>query len=193
MDLSGFDNEIMRTIFVGIVGSVAGYFLPILFKMGRTVIRKFILLKKPVRLNGIYDCKYYIPWKPYGRHVICERIFVFQFGKKWYGFIINKPKDDTFRKLKRPGFRLVGEIFLERYFIGWWNHPMSDDHTYGSFNIQIDPNGQKLEGYWTGESGMYHKILGGAWIWEKQDIRYTILHLIYFRILGNNFFKRENT
>ncbi|MDL2328335.1 hypothetical protein LJC71_01085 [Desulfosarcina sp. OttesenSCG-928-A07] len=183
------DGEIATSLIVGAIGSfVAGLLLPVIITLCRGIIGKILVIRKPVSINGVYDCKYYIPWKPYGQHVIYERIFIFQFGKKCYGYIINNTKDDSFRKLERPGIRLVGNIFLERYFIGWWSHPMPDDHTYGSFNMQIDPGGQKLEGFWTGESGAYHRVLGGGWVWEKQNIWYTIFHLIYFKIRGNKIF-----
>lgn len=182
------EPSIASNLLIGIVASfLAGILLPSIVNILRYALGKMLGSKKQTDVSGVYDCEYHIHWKPEGSNIIYERIFVFRIGKKFYGYLINNPDDTKYRKLPRPGRRLQGELFVERYFIGWWSHPLPDDNTYGAFNIRIDLGGQMHEGQWNGESNTYNRILEGRWIWWKNPtVKYGMIKLLYQRLFGAN-------
>ena len=180
------EESIVSTLTIGIMGSfIAGILLPSIIKSFHYTLGRLLGSRKSTDVSGVYDCEYHIPWKPEGSNIILERIFIFRIGKRFYGYLINNPSDDMFRRLPKPGKRLEGELFVQRYFIGWWSHPMPDDNTYGAFNIRLDPGGKKHEGQWNGESSTYNRVLEGRWIFKKNsDVKYGMAKLIFQRLMG---------
>ena len=163
-------------IILGIVSSVIAALIVGLLKLSNNIffqyfINRMLWIKRCTDLTGVYDCEYYIHWKPEGQNIIFERIFLFRaFGDRYYGYLINNPENDRYRKLPNPGLRLQGELFMNRYLIGWWKHPLPDDNTCGAFNICINlDGGQSHEGQWNGESSTYHRIKEGRWVWKKNS------------------------
>lgn len=173
-------------IVLGVIASViAGIMLPTTIRAFEYFVSKLFGRAKHAGLGGTYDCEYHVHWKPEGENVIFERIFIFRFGRKYYGYIINNLSDSRYRKLDKPGLRLQGELFVDRYLIGWWSHPLPGDNSRGAFNIKIDLSGQVHEGQWNGESSTYRRILEGRWIWRKQpSVRYGLSRLVVELILG---------
>lgn len=182
------ENMAVADLVLGVIcGLLAGIILPWLVTIIRYLFGQVIIFRKETNLTGVYDCEYHIPWKPESENIIYERIFIFKVGKKYYGYLINNNEDSKYRRLKRPGLRLQGELFVLRYFIGWWSHPLPDDNTHGAFNIRIDLNGKDHEGQWNGESNTYGCILEGRWVWKKNiSVRYGVIKLIFNRIFGNS-------
>ncbi|WP_319765311.1 hypothetical protein [Maridesulfovibrio sp.] len=171
--------------FVGILGGIiAGLLVPWLVIMFRYMSGLVLIFRKEANIAGVYDCEYYIPWKPDGENVIYERIVLFKLGKHYYGFLINNSDDPRYRKLEKPGLRLKGEVFIYRNFIGWWIHPYTGDNTHGAFNIEIDVGGKVHQGKWNGESTTYNKILEGRWIWKRTGVHYSVFKLIKNRFFG---------
>lgn len=182
------ENTVFSDLIIGVFGGLlAGVLLPWIGTLVRYALGRVLVFRKETNLAGIYDCKYYIPWKAEGDNIIYERIFIFKTGKKYYGYLINNNEDTKYRRLQRPGLRLQGELFVQRYFIGWWSHPLPNDNAHGAFNIRIGLNGQHHEGQWSGESNTYDQILQGRWVWEKnRSIRYGMMKLIWHRLFGNS-------
>lgn len=181
-----FTSPTITNLVIGIIaGVLAGILLPWLGMLMRYAFGRVLVFKKETNLTGVYDCEYLIPWKPEGDNLIFERIFIFQIGKKYYGYLINNNENEKFRSLTRPGLRLQGEFFVQRYFIGWWSHPLPDDNTFGAFNIKIDLGGKMHKGQWNGESNTHGRILEGRWIWTKVPVKYGMIKLIWHRLTGN--------
>ena len=182
----GETNTITNLVIGIFAGVFAGILLPWLSMFLRYVFGRVLVFRRITNLTGVYDCEYHIPWKPKGDNIIYERIFIFRTGKKYYGFLINNTDDERYRNLPKPGLRLQGELFVERYFIGWWSHPLPDDNTYGAFNLRIDLGGKLHEGQWNGESSTYNRILEGRWVWKKNtQAKYGIMKLMWHLMLGN--------
>lgn len=151
----------------------------------RYIVSSILGKPKSTDLTGIYDCEYYISWKPEGENIIFERIFIFKLGKYYRGYIINKEADPKFRRIVKPALRLEGELFSEQFLIGYWVHPLPDDNTRGGFNMKVDLSGQRHAGQWNGESSTYNKILEGRWVWKKvPDFQYSVITLLKQRLLG---------
>jgi hypothetical protein len=174
------EENTFSTLTIGIAGSfIAGILLPTLIKAIYYFLGRILGARKPTDISGVYDCEYHIPWKPEGSNIIFERILILKIGRKFYGYLINNPDDSQYRRLENPGRRLVGELFVEQFFIGSWSHPLPDDRTAGAFNMKIDLSGRVHTGQWNGESSTYKRILEGRWIWRKNtSVRYGAIRLV---------------
>jgi hypothetical protein len=171
-----------------ILGAIASYIVvittPWFINSFRYIISLALGKPKSSDLTGVYDCEYYIHWKPEGENVIFERVFIFKFGKHYRGFIINNDSKPNYRKVAKPALRLQGELFSERFLIGWWVDPTEGDNTRGGFNMKIDLAGRQHIGQWSGESTTYNKVLDGRWVWKKvPGFQYGLVTLLKQRLL----------
>lgn len=67
---------------------------------------------------------------------------------------------------KNP-IRLKGFLADNRYFTGFWYHPIETYRYHGSFQMIIDGSFSHMQGQWIGYSDSNQKITNGMWIWEK--------------------------
>jgi hypothetical protein len=180
------EGTMIGALVLGVIASfLAGILLPSIINFFRYTFGRVLVIRKETDITGVYDCEYHIHWKPEGQNIIYERIYIFRIGNKFYGYVINNSEDQRFRCLPKPGLRVKGELFIQRYFIGWWSHPLPDDNTYGAFNLRIDIGGKCHEGQWNGESDTYNRILEGRWVWKKnRTVKYGMLKLLTQRIFG---------
>jgi hypothetical protein len=175
-------------ILLGVIASyIAGITSPWFVSALRYALSRVFGEAKATDITGVYDCEYKVPWKKEGENIILERIFVYKFGKKYRGYIINNRDDNNFRRVSKPTLRLEGELFVDHYLIGWWVHPLPNDNTRGAFNMKINIDGKQHVGQWNGESSTYQKILEGRWIWKRVlNYNYGISKMISQRLFGDS-------
>ena len=95
------------------------------------------------------------------------------FLKKRFGTIYGNIADDTrnYPKLhsvmKRNPIRIKGFLADNRYFTGFWYHPIETYRFHGSFQMIIDGGFSNMYGQWIGYSESEQKIANGSWKWEK--------------------------
>ena len=95
------------------------------------------------------------------------------FLKNRFGTIYGNIADDSRNYLKlhsvmaRNPIRLKGFLEDNRYFTGFWYHPIETYRYHGSFQMIIDGDFSHMQGQWIGYSESNHKITNGMWIWEK--------------------------
>lgn len=88
-----------------------------------------------------------------------------------YGYIANDTRN--YKRLhsfmdKNP-LRLKGFLSDNRYFTGFWYHPIETFRYHGSFQLLLEPNFIKMIGQWIGYSESKQAINNGTWTWEKLD------------------------
>lgn len=84
------------------------------------------------------------------------------------GKIVNDDRnyDLLKNKIKNP-LRVKGCVNDNRYFTGFWYHPIETYRNHGSYQMLIYPNAEKMEGQWIGFSETSHIISHGKWVWLK--------------------------
>lgn len=88
-----------------------------------------------------------------------------------YGYIVDDSMNYKQLQLvmKQKPLRIKGFISDNRYFTGFWYHPIETYRYHGSFQLLIEPNFIKMSGQWIGYSESKQIINNGLWIWEKLD------------------------
>jgi len=88
-----------------------------------------------------------------------------------YGYIANDSRNYTRLQsvMKQEPLRIKGFISDNRYFTGFWYHPIETYRYHGSFQLLIESNFIKMNGQWIGYSEHKQEIDNGLWIWEKLD------------------------
>lgn len=86
-----------------------------------------------------------------------------------FGYI--EPDSRNYEKLqqvmyKKP-MRIKGSINDNRYFTGFWYHPIEQYRHHGSYQLLIHSTAIKMEGQWIGFSETSKIISHGKWEWEK--------------------------
>lgn len=184
-------NDWIFPLFIGILGSMIAVPALRLAQISLTAFfSKALILQNSTTRAGIYNCVYYIPWKP-DKPPIKERIFLTRIGthksNSYRGFVV-KSDDNEFRNPDKgkPQLRIVGTFFNEHSFVGYWYHPLPNKREIGSFNLEDSKSDGNLLGEWSGKSGTYKKILSGVWVWEKvNDSKYNTLSLYKDRFFGD--------
>ncbi len=69
--------------------------------------------------------------------------------------------------MKRNPIRIKGFLSDNRFFTGFWYHPIETYRFHGSYQLIIDGEFKQMRGQWIGYSESNHKIANGTWIWEK--------------------------
>ena len=177
-------------LLIGILGSLIAVPLwRIIQAIFATLFSKVLILQNAPSRAGVYDCDYYIPWKP-GKPPIRERIYLTRLGtlssNSYRGFVINHFSEE-FRSPKKgkPQLRVVGEFYNERSFVGYWHHPLENRREVGSFNLEDARQDGCLRGEWSGKSGTYNRVLSGSWVWTRvENEKYGLLDLYKERYLG---------
>jgi len=170
-------------LFIGILGSVIAVpLIRLIQALFATLFSKVLILQDAPLRTGVYDCDYYIPWKPQDPP-IRERIFLTRLGavsaNSYRGFVISH-SDPSFRSPAkgRPQLRVVGKFYNERSFVGHWLHPLPNRREVGSFNLEDVRQDGSLRGEWAGKSGTYNRVLSGTWVWTRlEDEKYGLIRL----------------
>lgn len=86
-----------------------------------------------------------------------------------YGFIADDPRNhQRLQSLKgKKPLRLIGYLSDNRYFTGFWYHPIETYRFHGSFQLLLEPNFIKMNGQWIGYSESKQIIDNGLWLMEK--------------------------
>ena len=86
-----------------------------------------------------------------------------------YGNIVNDNRNykKLYSVMEKKPIRLKGFISDNRYFTGFWYHPIETYRFHGSFQLIIDGSFSNMQGPWIGYSESNQKISNGTWIWEK--------------------------
>ena len=71
--------------------------------------------------------------------------------------------------MKQKPLRVKGTLTDNRFFTGYWYHPIESYRFHGSFQLLIDGSMMKMTGQWIGYSTSGKEIDNGTWIWEKID------------------------
>ena len=86
-----------------------------------------------------------------------------------YGYIANDSRN--YERLQsvmgKMPVRLKGFLADNRYFTGFWYHPIETYRYHGSFQLLVEPNFVKMKGQWIGYSESKQVINSGLWTWEK--------------------------
>ncbi len=170
-------------LMIGILGSVIAVPIWRVIQIGfATIFSKVLILQNAISRTGVYDCDYYIPWKPEDPP-IKERIFLTRLGaleaNAYRGFVI-ECEDEKFRSPDggKPQLRAVGKFYGDRSFVGHWYHPLQNRREVGSFNLEDVKQDGSLRGEWTGRSNTYSRVLSGTWVWTKvEDANYGLFDL----------------
>lgn len=95
------------------------------------------------------------------------------FLKNILGTIYGRIKEDSrnYENLqsvmaKKP-LRVKGFLSDNRYFTGFWYHPIETYRFHGSYQLIIDGSFNHMRGQWIGYSESNLKITSGEWNWEK--------------------------
>lgn len=67
---------------------------------------------------------------------------------------------------KKP-LRVRGELVDNRYFTGYWFHPIERNRCHGAFQLLVNIKGNTLTGTWIGFSESQNKVNSGDWVWER--------------------------
>jgi hypothetical protein len=67
---------------------------------------------------------------------------------------------------KKP-LRVKGSLADNRFFTGFWYHPIENCRFHGSYQLLIDRHLTHMEGLWIGYSESGKVIDCGKWIWNK--------------------------
>lgn len=69
---------------------------------------------------------------------------------------------------KKP-LRVKGSLVDNRFFTGYWYHPIENYRFHGSYQLLIDGDLRHMEGQWIGYSESGKIIDCGKWVWEKLE------------------------
>lgn len=120
---------------------------------------------KGVNLNGIWKCSFVYNGKTY-----VEIVKIKQIGNRATGRI--EPDSENYDALKKVMYnkplRLTGIITGERYFTGYWYHPIETYRYHGAFQLIVRPDDRNAEGIWVGFSRTANRIESGKWILDKK-------------------------
>lgn len=158
------------TILGMIISSVISVILSdkIIFALDRLFIR--LGISKSSNITGLWKATFIMGYgknkKEFEEIILLKR----RFGTI-YGYIISDTRN--YKRLqsvmdKNP-LRIKGFLSDNRYFTGFWYHPIETYRYHGSFQLIIEPNFIKMNGQWIGYSESKQIINNGAWIWEKID------------------------
>ncbi|WP_305133701.1 hypothetical protein [uncultured Clostridium sp.] len=141
----------------------------IIFALDRLFIR--LRISKSSNITGLWKATFIMGYGKTKKEF--EEII---FLKKKFGTIYGYIADDTrnYERLQtvmnKEPLRLKGFLSDNRYFTGFWYHPIETYRYHGSFQLLIKPNFIKMEGQWIGYSESKQIINNGAWIWEKLNV-----------------------
>ena len=71
--------------------------------------------------------------------------------------------------MKRKPIRVKGVVSDNRYFTGFWYHPIETSRYHGSYQLIINGAFKYMSGQWIGYSETQQKIVNGIWKWEKLE------------------------
>lgn len=98
-----------------------------------------------------------------------EIIFIKKRFGTIYGYIVNDERN--YERLKsvmvQQPLRLKGFLSDNRYFTGFWYHPIETYRYHGSFQLLLEANFTKMSGQWIGYSESKNRINNGLWIWKR--------------------------
>ena len=81
------------------------------------------------------------------------------------------PHQDNYDKLKKhmdnKPLRVKGSVADNRFFTGFWYHPIESYRFHGSYQLLIDGSLRHMDGQWIGYSESGKIIDYGKWTWEK--------------------------
>lgn len=81
------------------------------------------------------------------------------------------PHADNYEALKsnmeNKPLRVKGSLADNRFFTGFWYHPIENYRFHGSYQMLIDGNMKQMDGQWIGYSESGKIIDHGRWSWEK--------------------------
>lgn len=85
------------------------------------------------------------------------------------GYIIDGDKNyEAIRKVaKESPIRLKGTINDNRYFTGFWYHPVETSRFHGAFQLLISHDSNYITGQWIGFSQSTVTIENGNWTFSK--------------------------
>lgn len=130
----------------------------------RRIMLRFGILKD-VDLSGKWVATFYLNEKNAYQEII---IIKHRVGLV-YGHI--EPDDRNYNSLKsvmdKKPLRIRGNINDNRYFTGFWYHPLVTRRYHGSYQMLIYPNSVHMEGKWIGFSETSQTIDYGKWVWDK--------------------------
>jgi hypothetical protein len=180
---------IQLILLVALVGWVGKILALSAYKYFLYLLDKITASKKHFSVQGTYECEYVIPWKSGKEAIIYERIVLRRMAFRqleYKGWLVNKKSNPSFRTINRPAVRVQCELKGDNYLIGWWQHPTSNNKSYGSFILRLDEFGVTHEGTWSGKSNTYNKVLSGSWRWKiNRNNEVGYFQLIYWRVFGH--------
>lgn len=164
----------MRITILGmVISSIISVILSdkIIFALDRLFIR--LEISKSSKISGLWKATFVMG---YGKNKkTFEEIILL---KKRFGTIYGYIADDqrNYERLqsvmsKKP-LRLKGFLSDNRYFTGFWYHPIEISRYHGSFQLLLEPNSIKMDGQWIGYSESKQVINNGLWVWEKLNDKY---------------------
>lgn len=156
------------TILSIIISSVVSVILSDKIIFGINQIFTKLGISKPSNIAGLWKATFIMG---YGKNKVeyTEIILVKKRFSTIYGYIANDSRNYARLQYvmgKNP-IRLKGFLADNRYFTGFWYHPIETYRYYGSFQLLIEPNFVKMKGQWIGYSESKKIINNGLWIWEK--------------------------
>ncbi len=125
-------------------------------------------VSKPSNIAGLWKATFIMG---YGKNKVeyTEIILVKKRFSTIYGYIANDSRNYARLQyvMDKNPIRLKGFLSDNRYFTGFWYHPIETYRYHGSFQLLVEPNFIKMKGQWIGYSESKQIINNGLWIWEK--------------------------
>lgn len=69
--------------------------------------------------------------------------------------------------MNQKPLRIKGSLTDNRFFTGYWYHPIENYRFHGSFQLSIEGSMKKMNGQWIGYSISEKEIINGKWTWKK--------------------------
>jgi len=156
----------------GLVGAFCSLIITLIFNEPFKKAFAFIIMKfGPLNnsgISGIWVAKFYYKdangVNPFTEIIELKESFGIVFGR-----II--PDNSNYEKIKpytaKKPLRVRGELVDNRYFTGYWFHPIERNRCHGAFQLLVNIKGNKLTGTWIGFSESQNRVNSGDWVWER--------------------------
>lgn len=159
----------MREVIIGcIISSIISVMLSDVILTGFTKVLIKLGLSKKADVSGIWKATFVVGK---GTKKV-EYIEVVKLRPR-LGMILGYiyPHEENYSELqnymnKKP-LRVKGSITDNRFFTGYWYHPIEHYRFHGSFQLLLNGNLKKMDGQWIGYSESGKLIDSGKWLWEK--------------------------
>ena len=124
----------------------------------------FLRISSKHRLSGKWMHIWHVNSDSFLHENIVESVEIKQFRNRVFAQYEVLDKNN-----KKYTYQMLGRIKNDQTITGTWKDVQSGNRYYGCFQLFVNINEDKLQGYWTGISNQ-EKIKSGKWEWTRKDI-----------------------